>query len=341
VSGDTPKAEPSHLPMTDFELGELRYSHRADCRGSCAACGESWPCRTAQLLATIAARDEENTGLRIAEQQAFERGCQHEYVKAESLRARVRELEASELKLTGELQIQARTNARLGHKVKTQDKANTMLFQRVKDAPHEIAALRSSLSSMTTECQNLANRLRERDEVLAGEIEARKKAEAERDARDRMIDIAHDDRVKDSAYIESLTRQRDELRGVVQMREGTIQMAVDRLGGRVEGRPTHRGNFLQRIDELVRIEVDAFRALELQPLIPEPCPPSPSSLPTRREETKTCRLIPPQGHSYMGATWLSGCLLPNCQVVNYGATSADAIEAHQRHVDADHPETGR
>lgn len=39
-----------------------------------------------------------------------------------------------------------------------------------------------------------------------------------------------------------------------QMLTGTLDMAVDRLGGQVEGRPTHSGNFLQRIDELVADE---------------------------------------------------------------------------------------
>lgn len=32
---------------------------------------------------------------------------------------------------------------------------------------------------------------------------------------------------------------------------GTIAMACDRLGGLVDGKPPHEGNFLQRIDELV------------------------------------------------------------------------------------------
>lgn len=36
--------------------------------------------------------------------------------------------------------------------------------------------------------------------------------------------------------------------------EAAIHMAIARMGGLVEGRPTHRGNFLQRIDELVRKE---------------------------------------------------------------------------------------
>jgi hypothetical protein len=36
--------------------------------------------------------------------------------------------------------------------------------------------------------------------------------------------------------------------------EATLSMAVARLGGEVEGAPTHRGNFLQRVDELREIE---------------------------------------------------------------------------------------
>ena len=35
---------------------------------------------------------------------------------------------------------------------------------------------------------------------------------------------------------------------------GSLNMTVDRLGGEVEGKPTHEGNFLQRVDELRRIE---------------------------------------------------------------------------------------
>ena len=36
--------------------------------------------------------------------------------------------------------------------------------------------------------------------------------------------------------------------------EAVIHMAIARMGGLVEGRPTHRGNFLQRIDELMAME---------------------------------------------------------------------------------------
>jgi len=43
--------------------------------------------------------------------------------------------------------------------------------------------------------------------------------------------------------------------------EGVLTMVVERLGGTVEGRPTERGNFLQRIDELRRIERDPMSHL--------------------------------------------------------------------------------
>jgi hypothetical protein len=49
----------------------------------------------------------------------------------------------------------------------------------------------------------------------------------------------------------------------VKMRDGTLNMAVDRLGGIVEGNPTGRHNFLQRIDELVAKEADAHSMSEL------------------------------------------------------------------------------
>ena len=54
--------------------------------------------------------------------------------------------------------------------------------------------------------------------------------------------------------ISKLTRERDEARLAHQCSEGVLSMTVARLGGMVEGRPTHRINFLQRIDELVALE---------------------------------------------------------------------------------------
>ena len=43
-----------------------------------------------------------------------------------------------------------------------------------------------------------------------------------------------------------------------ELRDGTLNMAVARLGGIVEGNPTGRHNFLQRIDELVAKEKDSY-----------------------------------------------------------------------------------
>lgn len=44
--------------------------------------------------------------------------------------------------------------------------------------------------------------------------------------------------------------------------EMSLNMAAARLGGTVEGLPTHRLNFLQRVDELRRIEASHARLLE-------------------------------------------------------------------------------
>lgn len=44
--------------------------------------------------------------------------------------------------------------------------------------------------------------------------------------------------------------------------EGAIRMAVDRLEGTVEDKPTHEGNFLRRIDELRKLEQQLKTTLE-------------------------------------------------------------------------------
>jgi hypothetical protein len=38
------------------------------------------------------------------------------------------------------------------------------------------------------------------------------------------------------------------------MLRGKVERVCLRLGGKVEGKPTHEGNYLQRIDELLRVE---------------------------------------------------------------------------------------
>lgn len=57
--------------------------------------------------------------------------------------------------------------------------------------------------------------------------------------------------------MDALRKERDEARLAHQCSEATLAMAVARLGGEVEGAPTARVNFLQRIDELRRVEAGA------------------------------------------------------------------------------------
>lgn len=57
-----------------------------------------------------------------------------------------------------------------------------------------------------------------------------------------------------------LVQERDQARLEHKCSEATLAMAVARLGGKVEGHPTHRINFLQRIDELRRIEEERDEA---------------------------------------------------------------------------------
>jgi hypothetical protein len=95
-----------------------------------------------------------------------------------------------------------------------------------------------------------------------------------------------------------------ELTTRLEVREGTIAMAVARLGGMVEGAPTARVNFLQRIDELVRIEaayVKARRSSSGEGDEGTRCPESPT-FGTRRVETAA--RVPASGNA--GRTAVEG-----------------------------------
>ena len=59
--------------------------------------------------------------------------------------------------------------------------------------------------------------------------------------------------------IEEAEAELDRLREEVDHEKSVLAMAVARLGGKVEGQQTHRGNFLQRIDELRVIESERSR----------------------------------------------------------------------------------
>jgi hypothetical protein len=66
--------------------------------------------------------------------------------------------------------------------------------------------------------------------------------------------VHHLIRTSDRGLSERLVAAIAELGLEVAKREAVLDMTVGRLGGRVEGRPTIRLNFLQRVDELVEIE---------------------------------------------------------------------------------------
>lgn len=56
------------------------------------------------------------------------------------------------------------------------------------------------------------------------------------------------------AEIEDLKARLAEAEQTIAARDGVLAMTVARLGGMVEGRPTERVNFLQRVDQLVAME---------------------------------------------------------------------------------------
>jgi hypothetical protein len=59
---ETPKAEPSPLPMDAAMVNLHRELHTIN-QTHCRQCGEFWPCTASRLLATIAARDTQIAAL--------------------------------------------------------------------------------------------------------------------------------------------------------------------------------------------------------------------------------------------------------------------------------------
>ena len=72
-------------------------------------------------------------------------------------------------------------------------------------------------------------------------------------SKDYVCDAVKNAAAKD-VEIERLKAERDAAYLAHESSEAVLHMTIARLGGLVEGRPTHRGNFLQRIDALVRME---------------------------------------------------------------------------------------
>lgn len=87
-----------------------------------------------------------------------------------------------------------------------------------------------------------------------------------RDLFDAMVDCAQTRQI-DLKWLCGLYRQ-GQVNGKAAS-EGVLTMAVARLGGIVEGNPTGRHNFLQRIDELVRNEAAAAALLAAPPAPPQ------------------------------------------------------------------------
>ena len=95
--------------------------------------------------------------------------------------------------------------------------------------------------------------IRGRDEEVIPDIES------ERDSKEAYI-------IELEADLAALREENEEQVNVIEglrmdvASEGAVlAMTVARLGGLVEGRPTLRLNFLQRVDELVKIEAEALR----------------------------------------------------------------------------------
>jgi len=81
----------------------------------------------------------------------------------------------------------------------------------------------------------------------------------------------HIDRIRN--YHLALTEREDQLRQAISERNlahGMLAMNVARLGGSVEGKPTDKHNFLQRVDELVEKEKTSLsRIAALESLVRE------------------------------------------------------------------------
>jgi len=85
---------------------------------------------------------------------------------------------------------------------------------------------------------------------------------------DNSVVVALIERIADDEdAVVTLARQHAQSGETIARLKAVLDMAVDRLGGTVEGAPTQPLNFLQRIDELVRKEQEAQKLADLL------CPP--------------------------------------------------------------------
>lgn len=105
------------------------------------------------------------------------------------------------------------------------------------------------------------------------QLEENKKLRAEVDLMTRHAKEGWDLSHKRTRQWKEVEAERDRLQAEVAALNGIISMTVARVGGVVEGNPAGKHNFLQRIDELRRIEAENARykaALEeIQSLHPQ------------------------------------------------------------------------
>jgi hypothetical protein len=196
---------PSPLPMDAQEIAELTHLHR-EYRGGCnhKPCFESeeYPCSTIRLLATIASRDEANKEQDkaldevMAERDHWEEQIARVYTELGGEGEWCARIPSEPPPNSGDLSEDAIALAR-------------QMYEENVTLVAQAESLRSDLSSMTLEAKNLHRLHQERTEELAGEIEARKKAEGERDRADKTLE--HHAAIQDQmeAWLDSAKAPKD------------------------------------------------------------------------------------------------------------------------------------
>lgn len=128
-------------------------------------------------------------------------------------------------------------------------KATIRNLKLLRAAPVIIEQLLAEVEELDRECQRYV--------PLCGELEDEVKT------LDRCHHELHDHigrlgvlRDESAETMHKLRAEVEELRLSRDCETGVLAMTVGRLGGQVEGQPTARGNFLQRIDELRGIEAE-------------------------------------------------------------------------------------
>jgi chromosome segregation ATPase len=155
--------------------------------------------------------------------------------KVQQQAARIKELEAERDALKGQGYVAEAA-------VESEHEAYEALTRERDEARGDVVEARKEITTLNVECSAL--------ETTVARLTAHV-AELEQSHSDIVLGAVID--------VAELERERDEARLDLECRDATLHMTVARLGGTVEGRETHRVNFLQRIDELRRTEATVAR----------------------------------------------------------------------------------